>query len=271
MHKAGESLWIGVALAVLVSLAPVGAAQAAGSINEVIDCALRSLPPSVRGRFVLSWRSATGDERVIAGQYWGEQPREGARRVIVASSGLRSETSAAYLFSEGDRIGEAWIWKPGHEGSVRIEPNGAAGELFGTDVDLEDFARFARFLFPAQLRRLEDRVIEGRSVFVVEMTPSPDSGSEYSRIVTSIDKEWCVILRREGYEADFRGGAEPRKILSADPKNVKHEMGFARVSKARLQDLRDGSETTAELEDLELEAALPADFFTPENLSTTLK
>ena len=80
-----------------------------------------------------------------------------------------------------------------------------------------------------------------------------------------------MILRREGYEADFKGGAEPSKVMSDSPKDVKTVDGFARVTRATLRDLRDGSETRAELVDLELEAVLPEGFFEPRNLPDTVK
>lgn len=271
MRIGHETRWIFFALSFLVSLAPVSVSRAAGPINEVIDCALRSLPPSVHGRFVLNWRSAKGEERRVEGQYWGEQPTLGQRRVIVASSGSEPGARAAYLFTEGDRIGELWRWLPGQGGARRIQALGSDGELFGTDVDFEDFARFARFLFPGQLRRLDDAVIGGRIVYVVETRPSPNSGSEYQRLLSSVDKDWCVILRREGYDAEFEGGTSPRKVLSADPNDVKHEAGFARVTKALLQDRRDGSETRVQLEDLDLAAELPDDFFVPERLEELAK
>lgn len=240
-------------------------------MEEVIDCVLKSLPPSAHGKFVLDWRSAKGDERKVLGQYWSEQPAEGARKVIVASSPGGAGTHAAYLFSEGDAIGEAWIWTPEQDAAKRVVTRGAAGEMFGTDVSFEDFARFARINFPGQLRRLDDAAIDGRKVYVVETRPAPDSGSEYSRIVSSLDKELCVVLRREGYDAGFEGGAKPRKVLSVDPKDVKREGGFGRATKALLDDRRDGSQTRLELVDLTLDAKLPDAFFTPENLPHTAK
>lgn len=258
-------------LAIVSPLAPTRAALAGGSIQEVVDCALASLPPSAHGQFVLALRGAKGDEREIRGSYWSEQPAEGARKVIVASSGGGSGKSAAYLFSEGDAIGEAWIWTPEQKAARRVLARGAEAELFGTDLSFEDFARFARISFPGQLRRLDDAAIEGRPVYVVETRPAPDSGSEYSRIVTSLDKELCVVLRRECYEAGFDDGAKPRKILSVDPRDVKREGGFGRATKALLDDRRDGSQTRLRLVDLSLDAKLSDSFFTPENLPETAK
>jgi hypothetical protein len=259
-----------VVLAVVFALAPSRAPLCA-SIEEVVDCARSSLPPAAHGRFLLRWRSAQGEQREVEGSYWAEQPAAGARRVIVASSSGRPEQRAAYLFSEGDAVGEAWLWMPDQKSARRIMARGSEGELFGTDLSFEDFARFARISFPGQLRRLDDATIGGRPVYVVETKPAPDSGSEYSKIVTSLDKELCVVLRRECYQAGFEAGAKPRKLLSVDPKNVKREKGFARATKALLQDQQDGSETRVQLVDLDLDAKLPEGFFRPENLAETAK
>ena len=259
-----------VVLAIVFALAP-GRAALGASIEEVVDCAVRSLPPAAHGAFVLRWRSAKGEEREVKGKYWAEQPAEGARKVIVASSGGEAGARAAYLFSEGDAVGELWRWTPDQSDARRIVARGSEGELFGTDLSFEDFARFARISFPGQLRRLDDGTVAGRPVYIVETKPPPDSGSEYSRIVTSVDKELCVILRRESYQAGFAGGERPRKLLSVDPKDVVREKGFARATNALLQDQQDGSQTRVQLVDLDLEAKLPQGFFTPENLAETAK
>jgi hypothetical protein len=270
------SVLLVLAVALVSGLAPPRAARAdvgAGhaSLEEVLDCVLRSIPPSVHGTFTLDWRSAQGEERKVEGKYWSEQPPDSARKVIVASSGGAPEERAAYLFSEGDAVGEAWIWTPGQTAARRVVAHGAEGEMFGTDVSFEDFARFARINFPGQIRRLADASVDGRAVFVVETKPAPDVGSEYSRIVSSLDKELCVVLRRECYETGFEAGAKPRKVLSVDPKDVKREGAFGRATKALLEDRRDGSQTRLELVDLSIDAKLTDSFFTPENLPKTAK
>jgi hypothetical protein len=264
-----------IVFALIASRAPL-AAQAdvqpgPHSLEEVLDCVTKSLPPSAHGTFVLDWRSAKGDERKIEGQYWSEQPSDSGRRVIVASSPSATGTRAAYLFSEGDAIGEAWIWTPKDDAARRVVARGAEGEMFGTDVSFEDFARLARINFPGQLRRLADATIDGRAVYVVETRPAPDAGSEYSRIVSSLDKELCVVLRREGYETGFEGGEKPRKVLTVDPKDVKREGAYGRPTRAHLDDRRDGSQTTLRLTDLSVDAKLSESFFTPENLPETAK
>jgi hypothetical protein len=262
-----------LALSMAVVASP-GAANAAEpehlSLEEVLDCVLKSLPPSATGTFTLDWRSAKGEERKVEGRYWSEQPGDSARKVIVASKD-GGAGPMAYLFSEGDAVGEAWLWTPAQPAARRVVARGAEGEMFGTDVSFEDFARFARINFPGQIRRLPDAEIGGRAVYVVETRPAPDAGSEYSRIVSSLDKELCVVLRREGYETGFEDGAKPRKIVSVDPKDVKREGAFGRATLATLDDRRDGSRTRLALVDASVDAHLSDSFFTPENLPATVK
>ncbi|MGH9886485.1 MAG: outer membrane lipoprotein-sorting protein [bacterium] len=270
MSQVMSSLVLAFAFA-LVSLAPAAAFAAGGSMEEVLDCVLKSLPPSVHGKFVLTHTHADGKAQVINGEYWSESPEDSGRRVVVASTGGPAEARAAYLFREGDTIGQAWRWTPKMTTAQRIESKGSDDELFGTDVTLEDFARFARINFPGKLRRLDDAEIGGRSVFMVETTPAPDAGSDYSKLISAIDKGWCVVVRRESFETAFEGGAKPNKVMTVDAKDVKVDQGFARVTSALLSDMRDGSTTRAQLQDLSLDAKLPADFFTPEKLAQAVK
>jgi Outer membrane lipoprotein-sorting protein len=254
-------------LAALVAFEPAPSAHAAaGSIEEVADCAVRNLPPSAHGVAKLVSRTAGGTVKTVLVDYWSHQPDLGARQIVIARRSGPSDEVAAYLFSDGDAIGEAWAYVRGQAKAQRITTTGVEVKLFGTTLSLEDFARFARVVFPGRVRRLDDAELGGRKVFVIETEPSPSSGSEYSRIVTSIDREWCMILRRESFDPTFEGGAQPRKIYSVDPADVRIDGKFANPSRARLEDARDGSSTQMELVSLELPAGVDDAFFTPDAL-----
>jgi hypothetical protein len=256
-------LWL---LAALLAVPAPSARAASGSIDEVADCAIRNLPPSAHGVAKLISRTAGGTERTILVDYWSHQPDLGARQIVIARRSGPSDEVAAYLFSDGDAIGEAWAYVRGQKAAQRITTTGVEVRLFGTTVSLEDFARFARVVFPGRVRRLDDAEIGGRKVFVIETEPSPGSGSEYSRIVTSIDRQWCVILRRESFDPTFDGGTRPRKIYSVDPADVRVDGKFANPSRARLEDASDGSSTQMELVSLDLPAGVDDAFFTPDAL-----
>ena len=246
------------------------AAEGPGSLEQVMNCFVKAIPPAAHGRFSLVHQHSTNEpDHTAAGEYWAELPEVGERKVLIASRDAWQGKAGAYLFSDGDPLGEAWGWKQGEQ-PRRIAARSPDANVFHTDVSFEDFARFARIVAPGQIRRLPDATVDGRAVYVLEIRPGPDAHSIYDRVVSSIDKEWCTPLRREGYSASFEGGARPLHLMTVAPADVKQEKGFARASRARLQDFSDGSETRVELVDLEIGAPLPADFFTPENLPRAL-
>jgi len=256
-------------LAVFLLLGAPAAAPAlaaTGSIQEVVDCALRNLPPSAHGVAKLVTRASDGSEKAVEVDYWSHQPDLGARQIVIARRAASSGEVAAYLFSDGDAIGEAWAYAKGQAKAQRITTRGVEVRLFGSAVSLEDFARFARVAFPGKVRRLDDAEIGGRKVYVVETTPGPDSGSEYARIVTSIDREWCAILRRESFDPSFENGSRPRKTYSVEPADVRVDGKFANPRRARLEDAKDGSSTQMEVLSLELPAAVDDTFFSPDAL-----
>jgi hypothetical protein len=263
----------GAALALLVSVAAGASAdqgEGAHSLEQVMDCFVKGIPPSAHGRFALTHVHQGVSEHTASGQYWAELPETGARKVLIASPDAWDGKAGAYLFSEGDALGEAWAWKHGDPKPARVQAHSPEAFVFHTDVSFEDFARFARIVAPGQIRRLPDTSIGGRYVFVLETRPGPDARSIYDRVITSIDKEWCTPLRREGYSPAFEKGERPVRVVTIDPQDVKVEKGFARVQRALLEDNSDGSKTIVKLEDLELGEKLPDAFFTPENLPKAL-
>ena len=263
-----------ISLALFVCVAAPASAQhgaeEAGSLEAVMDCFVKGIPPSAHGRFALTHVHPGVSEHTASGEYWAELPETGARKVVIASPDAWDGKAGAYLFSDGDALGEAWAWKQGEPAAKRVEAHSPDAFVFHTDVSFEDFARFARIVAPGQIRRLPDSSIVGRYVFVLETRPGPDARSIYDRVVTSIDKEWCTPLRREGYSPAFEKGARPVRLMTIDPKDVKIEKGFARVQRAVLEDNSDGSTTVVKLEDLELgDEKLPESYFTPEHLPKT--
>lgn len=65
--------------------------------------------------------------------------------------------------------------------------------VFGTDFTFED-------IVPAEIedgdyRRLADSTVDGRSVYVVEVTPKPETNSEYSRFVAYVGTDTCIPAR----------------------------------------------------------------------------
>jgi hypothetical protein len=64
--------------------------------------------------------------------------------------------------------------------------------VFGTDFTFEDIVPHE--VEDGDYQRLADAEVEGRRVYVVEVTPKPEENSEYSKFVIHVDKTSCVPL-----------------------------------------------------------------------------
>jgi len=266
LRRAG---WVAGCLAVLCACAGLApSARAAASIADILDCALRNLPPAGHAIARLVTRaSANAPERTIDFEYWSLQAEQGMRRIAIARIGAPANEVSAYLFTEGDAIGEAWQYRAAKGKAERVRLTGENAKVFGTNLSLEDFARTARVVFPGQVRLLPEATLDGRPVYVVETRPAPDSKSEYERLVASIDKERCLVLRREGFDEQFDGGKRPRKIYAVDSDGVAMQGKYAVATRATLADAKDGSETRLEVAKFDLPEDLDPKKFTPEALA----
>jgi hypothetical protein len=265
-------MWLAaVSLALLLAAALPAHAADAGSIQVVYECAVRNLPPSAHARAALTSRSQDGKESTLEVDYWSLTPDVGLRRIVIARRGAPSDSVSAYLFSDGDAVGEAWSYTRGDGAAKRLATSGADTKLFASSLSLEDFARFARVVFPGQVRRLPDAELSGHPAYVVQTQPAPASGSGYSRIVTFIDQEWCTVLRRDSYEKAFEGASRPRKTYQADRADVRFDGRYANAVRAEQHDARDGSSTKMEVLALEIPAKVSESFFTPESLPSAVK
>ncbi len=250
----------------LVAIAPPARAA---TIADVLDCVLANLPPAGHASAKLITRaSANGPERTIEFEYWSLQIDPGVRRVVIARRGVPADKVSAYLFSDGEAIGEAWKYKKSVGKPTRVHAHhGAEAHLFGTNLTLEDFARTARVVFPGEVRKLADASVDGRPVYVVQTKPAPDAESEYSRIVTSIEQEHCLPLRRESFDPKFEKGERPRKIYTVGPDDVKVSGKYAVAVRAQLDDAKDGSQTRLVVDRFDLPPQVDPSFFTPEALA----
>jgi hypothetical protein len=187
----------------------------------------------------------------------------GDRRLLLVMSQPEVLRDTSILILRNATSERFWLHTPQ---VGRRELTGMARQegLLGTDLSVDDLLQLEGVIGVStqNLTRLADAVVEGRAVYQVESRPPLDS-SPYTRVVTSVDREWCVPLRAEFYEA---GGTEPRKLLTA-PASFVMKAGKSWVAhRSIVRDLRDETETEILLRSLTEIAALPAVAFSPDDL-----
>ena len=204
-----RALWLGALIASLAGVATRG--WAAGVVEEVVSCVRANLPKGDELRAItLVSRDRAGREQVMQASVFANKTPTGDQRLLLVLSQPEVLRDSSILILRNPSSERFWLHTPQVD---RRELTGMARQegLLGTDLSVDDLLQLESVVGVStkQLTRLADSEVDGRAVYQVESRPPLDS-SPYVRVVTSIDREWCVPLRSEFYEV---GDAKPRKLL----------------------------------------------------------
>ena len=235
-------------------LLPQGIA-ASGTVDEVTDC-LEENTPKVSSVQIVEFTATDriGGRRISRAKIYGKRfAGDGLRRVLThINKPPEMRGSAVLMIEREEGSPDVFLYSTEMRNVKRITAHGAGGSLFGTDFSYEDFARWQRLNQPGQTVRLEDSVVAERPVYVVETTPADEAESSYTRVVSFIDRETCVVLKTESYEKPD----QLRKVSTADPEHVINEGGVWVATKLVMRDVRDETHTDVTVEDIEIDREL---------------
>jgi len=156
-----------------------------------------------------------------------------------------------------------YVWSP-DDRRVRRVASRSNGGLFGTDFSYDDFENWRSFQRTGKAERLPDAVVAERAVYVVSTVPTSQEVSAYEKIVTSVDRETCVVLQVDSFEP----GGRLRKVLRADPKKVQQVGEFNIAGALELEDVIDQTHTKVKVDEVKLDVDLPDGRFRPADLSS---
>jgi hypothetical protein len=252
------SLWVVLA----AGFAPP--AGGASDVDEVVSCVRANLPRGDELRAItLVSRDRTGRESVMQASVFARKTDTGDRRLLLVLTQPEVLRDSSILILRSGSQDRFWMHTPQ---LGRRELTGTARQegLLGTDISVDDLLQLeTTFGASAQtLTRLPDTTIDGRAVYQLESRPPLDQ-SPYGRVVTAIDREWCVPLRAEFFET---GSQTPRKRLTVPPSFVLKSGKSWVAHRSVLRDLRDETESEILLRSLTEVASLPQVAFSPEDL-----
>ncbi|MCP4003447.1 MAG: outer membrane lipoprotein-sorting protein [bacterium] len=223
-------------LVVLLMLGPVPAGAEETLHNEA-DCLARNLPqPSTIRGLRVSSRDRTGAQRETIVMAYGRRNEAGQRELLLKFIEPEDVKGSSFLMLERDGENEMYFRTEDGAKSKRISGSARSLALLGSDFTYEDLELLVGMKRPEEVKRLEDSEYRHRPVFVIE-TRSDDSN--YDRVITSIDKERCVIVKSEIYET----GKGLRKELTLNPSRVVKKGGAWIPQVTLMTDLRDGTST----------------------------
>jgi hypothetical protein len=255
---------VGLALCLLLAGGAAQRSFAATGVDEVVSCVRANLPKGDELRAVtLVSRDRTGRESVMQASVFARKSDSGDRRLLLVLTQPEVLKDSSVLILRTANEERFWLHTPQ---LGRKELTGMARQegLLGSDISVDDLLQLESTLGASAqtLTRLPDATVDGRAVYQIESRPPLDR-SPYSRVVTSIDREWCVPLKAEFFES---GSTGPRKQLTV-PKAFVLKVGNSWVAhRSILRDLRDETESEILLRSLTQIATLPEVAFSPEDL-----
>lgn len=166
------------------------------------------------------------------------------------------------LIEKTDRTPDTFLYLPEVGQVRRVSSSAASNSLFGTDFSYEDFNRMLGMSVHASSTREGDSEIEGREAWVLSVRPAPEDESSYERIVMSVDKKTCVVLRTESWEP----GDQLRKVLTADPKEIVEQDSLWVARRLKMRDERDETHTDIFVEEIEVNADIKQKMFSAREL-----
>lgn len=235
---------------------------------ELAACLERSLPRhALRQDIDLQVFDDTGSAASSqASVYW--QRTDAVRsRFIVRLKAPPLRAGIAVLAIERDRPEPdlyLYLYLPDLRQTRRVTGRTFSGSMLGTDFSYEDYAHVQGLLKNGQVRRLPDERLHDRETYVAEYMPATPR-SAYSRVVTWIDREYCVPLFTRFVGRD----GEPLKELSADPERIEALGDRWVVRRLVMRDLVQDTRTELEVRHIELDPSLNDAMFAPSSLGTT--
>ncbi|MCL4686447.1 outer membrane lipoprotein-sorting protein [Myxococcota bacterium] len=159
-----------------------------------------------------------------------------------------------------DRADDQFVYLASRRRVRRVRLRGEA--VMGTDFSFEDVV--PREVEDADYRRLADETWDGRECYVVEITPRPESESEYSRFVSRIDRERMVVLHTRYWSS---AGVEVKE-LKAPAAEVERIDGIWVPMRAEMRHLLTGGYTILHVETMTGNPPMPDAEFDPRRLES---
>ena len=148
---------------------------------------------------------------------------------------------------------ELWMFFPDAEDLVRISGHMLEQNMMGSDFSYQDALESEKLTDLYTFERIGEDTYEGRSVYVVEAFPAPDSSPAYYHRRFLVDLERFVILKDEMYA---RGGRLLKEMITTRVEEVQ-EGRWMPMEMVMEDKLKRDSQTRLEIIEIDLDYEIP--------------
>jgi hypothetical protein len=238
-----------------------GAAAADPALDKILACMRANVPPTLRIQDLeLQATDRAGGTRTLKGRLYALRER-GLLRAMLRVTAPPDLAGAAYLVRETQSAGgadEMYMYLPALNRVRRIAGASADASFLGTDFSYNELKQIENAFDDADGKLEAPTQLEGRPVEVLSFHPRAQRDSRYSALRVFVDRQTCVALKVEFYEA-----AAPRKVLSAPASALAQSGHYWYATQAEMRDLKDGTRTVLRITGVTSGAELAARYFDP--------
>lgn len=143
-----------------------------------------------------------------------------------------------------------YVYLPAYNKARRIASHIKNQSFAGTDLSYEDMESVPL------AKKYDLKLIETTDeYYLIEMTPKPDKKSDYSKMLTRIDRENYTILSSDYYD---RGGNKVKTMINNEIENID---GYWIITDLLMTDLKKGHSTRMIFTETEINTGLSEDDF----------
>ncbi len=180
---------------------PVGAESGEEIMQEVMDTQ-QAESSAMDIRMVLA--DPDGDESIRRFQTLVVE-ENGLRKTITVFLEPASVKNTRFLTIENEsRADDQWIYLPALRKAKRIAASERSGSFMGSDFSYSDMSLLNAAVTEASHTLLREEAFNGFECYVVESIPTEQSGSEYGKHISWVDKATWLTPKVELYGQDQR-------------------------------------------------------------------
>ena len=170
----------------------------------------------------------------------------------------KDDKGVAFLKIEhDDKDDEMRMWLPAFKKVRRISSKKKGDAFMGSDLSYEDLS--SRNLDENDYNRLDDRIVDDKDCYVLEITPGREANSSYSKHVSWIEKSSFMGVKEESY--DKRGRLKKVKEFTFQILKDYHV-----IKRVFVKDVQKTHTTEVTFSDVQVDSGIDKNLFQEKNL-----
>lgn len=249
-------------LLVAIALACTGAMEVSTQtpVVKTLECLRKNAPQQLRvGDLRIDAQGEGVTTRYLGGRFVSRRD-QGRLRAMLHVTAPADIAGTRYLLVEEEASQDAlYLYLPALGKARRVSGAGADAEIAGTTLNYADLRLISQALSGAAITLEKPGEFLGRPADVLRFTPAV-ADSPYRRVLATVDRESCVVLR-----AEFHNAERTLKQYRVDPASLQRSGIYRYASRATVEDFARRSTAQLSLGDVRTDIKLSSRSFDPKS------